>query len=122
MLSFSVLSLFLLLAGIREIVEVRIDPIARSVDVRTTFEHLPEAARIELPRDPEEHPSFDPLPEPLGYYEIYPNRPEHAVISGNSERLQIRLPRRFGTFGCVDEICTLAGGFYPRIAGATPEI
>src|SRR5207245_2922202 len=97
MLSCRVLSLFLLLAGIRELVDVRIDPIARSVEVRTTFENLPEGTRIELPQDPEDHASFDPLPEPLGHYEIYPNQKEHAVISGNSARLQIRLPRRFGT-------------------------
>ena len=109
----------LLAGGVREISVVRVDPVGRWVEVTTRWEGLAEGTGVTLPSDPEV-PAREPAE--LDHYQVYPNRRERAQISGDAARLRIRLPRRFGTFGCVDGLCTLAGGFCPRVSGVTPEL
>lgn len=113
-----VLGLSLAAATVTQTVQLDVDPRSARVEVRSSVS--PPGTSVALPADPAAPPAGT-LDAPL-YYATYPGSPEQAVIRGTPERFVIELPQRFGTFGCVEELCTMVGGFHPRVEGVTPEV
>jgi hypothetical protein len=93
----------LLLATLCSGAGIRVDPVARTVDLcgATAEPHDPAPVDVLAPAE-------------VHWYELYPNRAGRWRVTRGPGGVRLVLPRRYGSGGCVGELCWLEGEDFVR--------